>query len=368
MENRFKNMNEHIQPTADLSERVLEQAAAKKRISFRPLVALAAVLVLLIAATPAMAEHVPLVNDLLYTISPELAERYTPVQLGDEDNGITMEVMAASVHDNVAEMVIRIQGEALAGKHVGPILKIKNYHPLTNTNIESLNEYEGLFEDREQGIWYYKFTMTYRDGTNIADILGDKMTVKLSGIQLSSFGYAEGTEFPIILTDYELMTVAADRKVPALNDYGIAGAGYGYAEGYEYWGEQEVYTLMTPGESVYDVTDQLSLTGMAYIDGKLHAQMRAVDQVVGTTVKWGFFDPEFTDAEGNRVTWIYRNSYTIETDGHKIQYYECVYDLPEEELENYTVSVKVIEEGGISCHCSVTFQFTESEYTAEEIG
>lgn len=353
MKQRFQKMNEHILPLDDLSEHVMAKATGKKRgWSLRPLVAVAAVLALLIAATPTMAANVPLVHDVLNHIAPELADRLVPVQLSDEDNGIQMEVVAASVHDNVAEWVIRIEGEALKGwTFVGPLVKIRDhsgmFRGVITTDGESLNDYDEVFEDREKGIWYYRYQKTYPEGTAAEEILGDRMTIRLSGVLLTNVG-KEGIEVPVIFTDYELMTVERDRWL----DYGFSGFG---GSGIE----EKVRTMMTPGQSVYDVTDKLSLTGAAYIDGKLHIQTAGVDQIIGSRVEWSYIRPYFVDAEGNKTRELDYYSCEIEADGHEIEYVECVYDIPEEELENYTMMIELIEEDAVASQCSVTFKIAD---------
>lgn len=359
MKQRFQKMNEHILPLDDLSEQVMAKATGKKRgWSIRPLAAVAAVLALLIVATPTLAVNVPLVHDVLNHIAPELADRLVPVQLSDEDNGIQMEVVAASVRDNVAEWVIKIEGEALKGwTFVGPLVKIRDHSGMfggaTTTDGESLNDYDEVFEDREKGIWYYRYQKTYPEGTSAREILGDRMTIRLSGVLLTNVG-KEGIEVPVIFTDYELMTVERERWL----DYGFSGYGRGGGSDYFMY-EQKVDTLMTPGESVYDVTDKLSLTGAAYIDGKLHIQTAGVDQIIGNRVEWSYIRPYFMDADGNKIRELYHYSCEIEADGHETEYVECVFDIPPEELANYTMRIELINDEAVGSHCSVTFEIAD---------
>lgn len=365
MKEAFDRMNAYIVPDENLNSRVLDQAAkpVSTKTRFRPLIAIAAVLVLIFVATPVMAERIPLVNDLLYTISPELAEKLAPVQLSASANGITMEVVAAKVTDEAVEFVVKIQGEALANKSVAPILTVKDHHGYSDTRGESLNDYEGYQEDQKKGICYYRYTFTYHDGTPVTKILRDNITVKLGGVELRNFGQEDGVEVPVIFTDYELMTVNHDR---ALFDYGFSHFGMGYGDdAYADIRDREEYVLMTPSESVYDVTDKLALTGAVYIDGKLHVQMAATDRIVGNKLEWDYWHPYFVDDQGNEIQELYYNSFGIEDGSHEIQYTECVYDIPEAELENYTMLVKLMDFDVITAHCQVTFRISDLEYTTE---
>jgi hypothetical protein len=357
MKEAFDRMNAHIRPDAGLNSRVLDQIAApaKTRRNFRPLAAVAAMLVLIILATPVMAGHTPLVNDLLYTISPELAEHYAPVQLSDTDQGITLEVMAAKVTDSSAEFVVRLEGEALAGKIVGPNLTIKDFNRNTRISAESLNDYEGLQEDRENGIWYYRYVVTYPDGTPVTKILRDNITVKLSLIYLDEVGQEDGVEIPIIFTDYEQRTVKYDR---VLKDYGFSHFG-GRA------GFPEEFKLMTPGKSAYDATDRLSLTGAAYIDDLLHIQIAAKDVKINNKIIWSHFTPHLQDEEGNKMNPVNYYFFGIEKDGRETDYTEVIFDIPESELEHYTLRVKTMDSDTIFPNCKVTFRISDLEYTTE---
>lgn len=133
MKEAFDRMNAHIRPDAGLDSRVLDQIAtpAKPHRRFRPLVAAAAVLVLIVTAIPAMAYCIPAVSELMFQVSPQMAARFTPVQISDTVNGIRMEVVSASIHGATAEVCIsfedveadridyrlRTQGDELLGRN-----------------------------------------------------------------------------------------------------------------------------------------------------------------------------------------------------------------------------------------------------------
>ena len=122
---------------------------------------------------------------------------------------------------------------------------------------------------------------------------------------------------------------------------------------------------MTPGESIYDVTDKLAITGAAYIDGKLHIQTRGIDRVVGSIVEWDYRRPCFLDADGNEIRELDYVNFSVEVDGHEIQYVECVYDIPEEDLGSYTMVIELIDDDAITSSCSVTFEIADVAETAE---
>ena len=60
-------------------------------------------------AIPAMAAFSPSFYELLYAVTPATAQFFKPVQRSCEDNGIRMEVTAAYIHENTAEIYLSMQ-------------------------------------------------------------------------------------------------------------------------------------------------------------------------------------------------------------------------------------------------------------------
>ena len=123
LKTEYNRMNEKISPDAALQERVMQKAAPRQAKRFRPAVAIAAVLIAVLMAFPAMAAYVPAINELMFHVSPEMAARFTPVQESCIVDGIRMEVVSASIHGTTAEVCIsfedleeeRIDGRILTG-------------------------------------------------------------------------------------------------------------------------------------------------------------------------------------------------------------------------------------------------------------
>lgn len=116
MKKRYQQMNEQINPSPALYHKVMEQAEPRVHRRFRPVAVMAAVLALVLFATPVMAAYVPAINDLMYMVSPEMAARFSPVQKTCTRNGIKMEVVSASIHGAVTEVYISF--EDLEGNRV----------------------------------------------------------------------------------------------------------------------------------------------------------------------------------------------------------------------------------------------------------
>lgn len=109
MKEMYQKLNEHITPGRHLTEAVMEQAAPRRR-RLRPLALVAAVLALVMLAVPVMAANIPAVAELMYMVSPEVAARFSPVQKSCTNNGVTMEVVSASIHGAVVEVYLSFSG------------------------------------------------------------------------------------------------------------------------------------------------------------------------------------------------------------------------------------------------------------------
>ncbi len=88
-----------------------KHSAPRRRASLRkrPLAVALAALLCLTLAVPALAANVSPLYELLYRISPAVAQAFQPVQHADEDNGIRMEVVAATLHGPTAELYVTLQ-------------------------------------------------------------------------------------------------------------------------------------------------------------------------------------------------------------------------------------------------------------------
>ena len=62
MKAAFHKMNESINPSPGLKDKVFDRITEKPTVTFRPLAAVAAMLVAVMLATPAMAANVPAVS------------------------------------------------------------------------------------------------------------------------------------------------------------------------------------------------------------------------------------------------------------------------------------------------------------------
>ena len=356
MKVQYRAMNEKILPKQELKDKVMEKVMPRRCGMFRPAAAIAAVLVVAMMTIPVMAAAVPWI---LEYISPILGKELEPVRRGESNNGITMEVVAATAWENRAELVVKVEGELLKEPvGVAPFFEV-NSDDLKGIDIYSILNYEGVQEDMANGIYYYQVLMTYRKDLSVEEQLGGEMTVQLDTIRISGFSSGE-VEVPIMLSDPEKTVWIG---VDELEDYGYPLLGSGDSDEYPYDSELGSWVIKPNDETVYDVTDKLGLAGAMYLDGKLHIQVRAVD-AEGVKADWNYRGPYLLDMEGNKVARLYSNYFS--KDGtQRIDYAEFIYDIPPEKLEHYTMVVILEYHDEIPADCSVTFSFTEDEVMTE---
>jgi len=349
----YNSMIEQIRPDGALNKKVMETAIPRKRNVFRPAVVIALVLALVLA-TPVMAEHMPWI---LERIAPQLVEKLEPVQRSHTNNGITMEVVGASVRGNKAELVVRIEGEALKDPvGVAPHL-LTNREGLSSAAFKSILDYEGGEEDRANGIYYYQALMTYRTGISLDEILAGELTVTLNNILLES-SESHDVRIPITPVDSDQLTTI---KMSALQEYGYNSFGCENIKDCRNGCTLEHNVISPRDEMVYAVTEDVGITCMTFIDGKLHIQMKT--QTGSMYQESAFWAPYLVDADGNKKM-VLHGYYFNQDDGiYQSGYSEHIFNICPEEMENYTIRLDY--RYWIRPECEVTFRFTEDEVMAE---
>lgn len=368
MKAAFQKLNEPIVPGKDLQDRVFEKIEHKRVARLRPLTAVAAVLAVSLLATPVMASEA--VQDLMYQVSPEMAARFTPIRESDTDNGIKMEVVSASIHGSTAEICISF--EDLEGDRLSRNSMAELYHTqFAGRAILRSGSWGGTIRDvdfdEETGklILILERTFSFYDeeaGRNLTvqELFDGKMTIQVD--TLYELVEQPEVEIPFGLTDNEVITVKIDRSKPTDRPVEVPfdGFGSGSVAG-DPWLMQESYEILEPGEAVYDITDTLSLTGVGYAEGQLHIQTRVRADVNEEPV----YDLWLVDEAGKEVFRQRHHTFVINEGENRGGYEEVIFDIPQEELENYTLVFRVSERQNIDGNWKVDFRFNESDYLGE---
>ena len=285
----------------------------KKTVNFpaRKLVAAAAVALVCLGSVPALAAaDVEPAYNLLYSISPALAQKMKPVNLSCVDQGIQLEVDSAYIHNNTAEAILCIKD--LTGDRIDETVDLFDSYDIRN--IKDCSATCNLLEYNENtGVAAFAIRMEQTDGSSLS---GSKVTVSLSKL-LCKKGQFNG-----VLEDISLSSVT---DTPVLTDnVTIRGGGGAPCPENALFLQPAAVPLSTPLTGI-------SVTGLGYENGKLHVQICYED--IGTTDNHGWI--WLQNQNGELKDWSYSVSFWDDT--LTDSYEEYIFEIPYEELENYNL-------------------------------
>lgn len=321
---KYNRMNEKILPDAALKDRVLNAAAPKRTAVLRPAVAVVLALAVVVLAVPVMADYVPSAWNWIENLSPinqetESAAEWSCTEVEALANGIRMKVEGIRAENSEAEVLLRFEYE-------------------DGTPVEGI-EMPGQAYFDAYHTWYYRGGGSYQTGAeelmelnftaregNLEEFYGSQINLTVDSLRLTE---PELRKVPLALTDCDTITVSLEASEPFLN------FGVGVSDGNEDYLSREEYTVIAPGETVYQVTEEIGITGMCYIDGRLHIQVfQSVPCDEGSFFAW------LEDAEGNQdygEVWHYLGF----LEGGGSHGWEGCFDISPEELDDYKLMVEV---------------------------
>lgn len=209
------------------------------------------------AALPAMAEN-PAFYNRLYAISPATAQFFRPVQLSCEDNGIRMEVVAAYVHEDTAEIYISMQDleESRFDETIDLFDSYRINTPFDCTAHCQLSNYE---PDTRTAT----FLITIEQW-NKHNIVNDKLTFTIREF-LSNKKTYEG-----IIEDVSLANIKKNAVTQTVEPRGYTSTTLN-EDNHNSTTKTELTTLK-PAGNICSPINGVTLTGIGYVDGYLHVQ------------------------------------------------------------------------------------------------
>lgn len=257
------------------------------------------------------------IYQLMHLVSPELAQRFVPVQMWDESQGIRMEVVSASIQGNEARIYITMQD--LEGDRIDATTDLfDSYHIWTNAG-SSIGGCETVGFDEETGIITYMITIT-----DDREIETGKVTFSVREL-IGQKEYYEDIEIPIPLTEAE--------EAPETMTVSLSGAGGHWREATDFNDHAAKVLVPGSGDERFPVAG-MELTGLGYVDGMLHIQQAAPDNLENDN--HGFF--HVMDSRGNELNHEYSLHFWGTTEDTKsVAYVDEVYRIPPEELSEYTL-------------------------------
>lgn len=316
----------------------------RRKNSLKKWCAIAACLCLVISlAVPAMAATIPAFYDMLYAISPATAQFFKPVQRSCEDNGIRMEVMAAYIHEDTAEIYISMQD--LDGTRLDETVDLfDSYHintPFDCTGHCGLSSY-----DPETQTATFLIAI---EQWNEQSIIGDKLTFSVHEF-LSNKKYYEGIIDSVNLDNIELNTLTQ-------TVYPRGYSGVDLFDEYMSSSAREDLEVLKPVGSIASPISGVTLTGIGYVDGYLHVQMYYED--ILKTDNHG--SVALHNSETNEVITC-NGSISFFDDAKEGSYEDYIFNIAADALEDYMLYGNFVTSSGtVEGNWSVTFPIENVE-------
>lgn len=276
----------------------------------------AALVVCFTLALPALAAaDVGPAYDLLYAISPEMAQKLKPVRLSDTDNDIKMEVISAYIRDDNAEVLVSLQ----------------------DTAAERIDETTDLFDsysiNRPFSCSATCNMVNYDPETHTATFLisitqwgereidGEKLTFSIDKF------LSDKQEYRDTLPDIDLSNASVAPQIQTQSDL----RGTSWNGGENPFGN-EVDCLIPSADNTVSPVDGVTITAIGFVDGELHVQVH-YDDILNTDNNG---DVWLEDADGT-VHGCYGAVHFW--DNNRVgSYSEYIFDISPDQISNYELA------------------------------
>lgn len=303
------NMDDrHIQEAE--SERPQTALFARLRHSRKKMIALAASIALLFTlAVPALAAaDIPAAYEVMYALSPEMAQRLKPVSMSNEDEGIRMEVISANISGKTADIFISMQD--LTGERIDETIDLfDSYH--IRVPFSSSATCERKSYDEKTGVATFLIHIELMGNRAFS---GRKITFSVNQF------LSNKQEYHDTLPQIDWHTVS--RTPQTQHDVNSRG-GYGDND------PAHLAFLAVQPETSFSPADGVTVTGTGFLDGKLH--MQAYYENILETDNHGYL--YLLHADGSKM--LGESVVAFWDSARTGSYEEYVFDISPEELMNY---------------------------------
>lgn len=288
--------------TAEKSAKAaIPPAAARKKV----VAAAVAAILCLTLAVPALAAAVAPVYELMYLVSPAIAQYFQPVQKSDVDNGVKMEVVSAYVHDETAQIYVTMQD--LQEDRIDETIDLYDSYSIRSP-FDSSAHCERVGYDADTKTATFLISISQMGGHAID---GDKITFSVKQFLSHKTEY-DGVPIPADLTNVPVAT-----ETQRVN---LTGGGTD---------DDSPFQALLPGAPAEAFpVNGIDFTGMAFVNDKLHMQIAIEDRL--SNDNHGYF--YLKDAGGNTVACDTNYYFMEETTEGRTDYIEYVFSITPEAL------------------------------------
>ncbi len=270
--------------------------------------AAAAVLCAALSISALAAADIGQAYDLLYSVSPAMAQSLKPVRMSCEDNGVRMYVESAGVDGSQATVLVSLRD--MESDRVDATTDLFDSYSIRKS-FDSSASCEMIRYDEDTQTASYQITITR---LNDKDIRAGKVTFSV-GCFLSG-----KEEHLVILPDEPIV----NEQALLLENPPFRGGNGGTYE------SMAGDAVLAP-QTIKTLTEGVQLTAVGFINGRLHVQIHYDD--IRHTDNHGFVYS--LDADGNRADCVANVSFwDAENSG---SYEEYVFNVGREEYEQYTI-------------------------------
>lgn len=360
---KYEKLNNYIKPSEELvnkvknfsNDEVANNYKKHQNIILKPAIAIMT-LVMVFFCMPVLASNVPSIYNLMYLVSPTIAQYFMPIQKSCENQGIKMEVVSVNIHDNEAQIYITMQD--LIGDRIDETTDLNDSYSINKAFECSIGHCDNVgFDSKTKTA---TFLISIKDIGN-KKIDGEKITFIVNNF-MSHKEKWDNIKLPISLEDID------DNNTETMQ---VQFSGFS--------SEEEKYiklnqnneinnTVLAPRTDIdYGVTD-MKITGIGYIDGELHIQVSAKNNLKldnhGEVYLKNSITNENKKANYKTSFILWQNEsklekktdYTKNANENRIDYTEYVFDISKEELKNYLIYGDFVASGiYVNGNWNVTF-------------
>lgn len=291
--------------------------------SFRPRAAFALAVLMALCAPMAAVPGMAASNagyQVLYAISPALAQRLKPVQVSCEDNGIRMEVAAADIQGE--EITVQVSVTDLEGGRLDDSIDLfDSYRINTPFDCDATCSQLSFDAQTQTAVFLIRITQRIDQGDRAAPA-GSKLTFSLERMLTGKQEY-EGAIEGIDLADVKLTNEVQDVSERLRGGDQEAKAAADDAGG---------YFALNGAEALLEPTEGVWVEAIGFFDGLLHIQTRYQD--IFRTDNHGYMWL-VNRASGTPIPAMYAFSFFDESGKDAIV--EQVFPAEENELAEYSL-------------------------------
>ncbi|WDV45743.1 hypothetical protein PV797_19960 [Clostridiaceae bacterium M8S5] len=315
----YRSMNEQIIPDSKLVNKVIH--AKKKSIKtnkiknffLKPVAICAISLLIVLTVTPVIADNVSGIYNLMYFVSPSVAQYFMPVRKTCEDNGIIMEVVSSYIHDNTAEIYITLKD--LKGNRIDETTDLNDSYSINRAFDSSATCRLVAYDTKTKTA---TFMITIKEWGN-KKIVGDKITFSVREFISNKHEY---NEIPI---EMDLKTIGEAKSTKYVSTTGGGGTKYR-----EYITDKDEIEVLTPATPMKFPVKDINLTGIGYMDGMLHIQTSVINNLEKDNHGYFFL----VDKNLKKINDTYRVGFMEKNiDGNRVDYDEYVFDIPKSKID-----------------------------------